>query len=892
MKICFRIKYCTVWGEDVRVRVHQKDFKDVIFPLTTGDGMYWTGELSLNGDVVYQYLIYQNGKLNRAEWNMNERHIHDDGKNHTFHVDDFWRNATEMTCLYTSAFSRCIRHNPQESAFYGNAYPRTVLLRVTAPQLSSHDELIICGNQKILGNWNQEKGIRMFRSSFSMEWSVCLDYSQLTFPMEFKFCAYDRDKDQIIDWETGTNHTIEAIRLEDNAMYILSDLYAFFSRPYWKGAGVAVPVFSLKTEKSFGVGDFGDLKKLIDWAALTHQHVVQVLPINDTTISHTWTDSYPYSSISIYAFHPMYMDLQQLNPLKDKKQAASFARLQKKLNALPQIDYEQVSAVKWDYIQLSFEQDGKATLSSDTYRKFFADNAYWLVPYAAFSYLRDQFGTSDYRQWQSYKDYQPEQIQALSAPNSEAYHRISLYYYIQYHLHLQLSAAVTYARNNHVILKGDIPIGVNRFSVETWTEPYYFNLNGQAGAPPDDFSTKGQNWGFPTYNWGNMAKDGYLWWKLRLKHMAQYFDAYRIDHILGFFRIWEIPEDSVQGLLGQFVPSKPLSISEIENYGLPFRRDFFTRPFINDLILDKLFGKYAEEAKKTYLQETAKGTYALLPSFDTQRKVEAAFAGKEDEKNNLLRDGLYTLISNVLFVPDRSRKDRYHPRIAVQYATIYEVLSWKEKQAFNQLYNDYFYRRHNDFWYQEAMKKLPQLIGSTSMLVCGEDLGMIPECVGTVMKELHILSLEVQRMPKHPNEEFGKVNEYPYHSVCTFSSHDTSTLRGWWEEDRVRTSDFYHNELHQQGDVPAVASGEICKTILDQQLSSTSMLCILAIQDWLSIDEEIRYKNVQAERINVPSNPHNYWRYRLHLTLEQLLTCDKLNAQIRELIDKNGRDSE
>ena len=480
----------------------------------------------------------------------------------------------------------------------------------------------------------------------------------------------------------------------------------------------------------------------------------------------------------------------------------------------------------------------------------------------------------------------------MSAPNSEAYHRISLYYYIQYHLHLQLSAAVTYARNNHVILKGDIPIGVNRFSVETWTEPYYFNLNGQAGAPPDDFSTKGQNWGFPTYNWGNMAKDGYLWWKLRLKHMAQYFDAYRIDHILGFFRIWEIPEDSVQGLLGQFVPSKPLSISEIENYGLPFRRDFFTRPFINDLILDKLFGKYAEEAKKTYLQETAKGTYALLPSFDTQRKVEAAFVGKEDEKNNLLRDGLYTLISNVLFVPDRSRKDRYHPRIAVQYATIYEVLSWKEKQAFNQLYNDYFYRRHNDFWYQEAMKKLPQLIGSTSMLVCGEDLGMIPECVGTVMKELHILSLEVQRMPKHPNEEFGKVNEYPYHSVCTFSSHDTSTLRGWWEEDRVRTSDFYHNELHQQGDVPAVASGEICKTILDQQLSSTSMLCILAIQDWLSIDEEIRYKNVQAERINVPSNPHNYWRYRLHLTLEQLLTCDKLNAQIRELIDKNGRDSE
>lgn len=893
MEVSFQINYCTAWGEEVRIKLIQANGVETVYPLVTTDGKVWSGSFSISDDIHYQYCIYTDGNFSRSEWDLNMRCICNGGNGKVIHVVDSWRDKPEMSFYYSSAFTNCIRREEKSNkkALKKKIFSKAIRLNVTAPQLARDQVLFLSGNQDFVGNWNTTKGIPLEKSTGLLEWQVQLDASILTLPLEYKFYAANRTTGEI-EWETGMNHSIGNLNIHENDEYVFSDITVYFSRPRWKGAGVAIPVFSLRSKKSFGVGDFGDLKKMIDWAVLTHQSVVQILPINDTTITHTWVDSYPYKSISIYALHPMYMDLNALGKIKDAKKSVAFAKMQKELNALSQIDYEAVNSAKLEYIKQKFDEEGEKVLDSNKFKTFFADNESWLMPYAAFSYLRDKFETADFHLWGDYQKFDRQKIVKLCSSEGEIYKEIAFCYYTQYNLHLQLSDVGTYARCHHVILKGDIPIGISRNSVEAWTEPHYFNLDVQAGAPPDDFSVKGQNWGFPTYNWDEMAKDGYTWWKRRFKQMAQYFDAYRIDHILGFFRIWEIPIDAVHGLLGQFSPALPMSVGEIQRYGLWFRRDFFTQPFINDHVIDKTFGEHAQEVKQNYLQSTQDGLYEMLPQYDTQRKVEKAFAGKTDKKSNWLREGLYSLISDVLFIPDRKNPNMYHPRIAVQLDFVYEALTWEEKEAFNRLYNDYYYRRHNDFWYHEAMKKLPCLIGATRMLVCGEDLGMVPDCVEAVMQQLQILSLELQRMPKSPNAEFGHVAEYPYLSVCTFSSHDTSTIREWWEEDYGKTARYFQNELHRQDDIPPFAPAWICKLIVDLQLNSNSMLTILSFQDWLSINESVRLSDASAERINVPADPRHYWRYRMHLTLEELMKSNELNEEIKNMISNSGRNQQ
>lgn len=672
-------------------------------------------------------------------------------------------------------------------------------------------------------------------------------------------------------------------------------------------AGVAIPIFSLRSEGSFGVGDFGDLKEMVDWAHATHMQALQILPINDTTITNTWTDSYPYNSISIYAYHPQYVDLRQLPALKDKKKAAAYEKQRKALNKLVQIDYEAVNKAKRAYLHDIFEQEGEATMASADYQTFAANNEEWLIPYAAFSVLRDKYGTPDFNLWPEHKRYDRLTI-ASFASQKEVNPQIRFYCYVQYILHIQLLAASRYARQKNVILKGDIPIGISRASVEAWVEPFYFNMNGQAGAPPDPFSDKGQNWGFPTYDWDYMLKDNLQWWLKRFRKMSEYFSAYRIDHILGFFRIWEIPTHSVHGLLGQFSPALPMSAQEIESFGLPFQKEFMTKPFINDEWLETSFGplrQYMKTAdgkqtpydgkdpvqyvKETFLQHTHDDIWAMKEEFDTQRKVEAFYSGKKNQCDLEMKEAVYALISDVLFVPDHKDPEMYHPRISVQNDYIYTRLQEWEQAAFNRLYNHYFYQRHNQFWYDKAMQKLPRLINATQMIVCGEDLGMVPDCVPWVMNQLQIISLEIQRMPKSPQDEFGHVYRYPVRSVCTTGTHDTETLRQWWELDRTLTQRFWNNELGMAGDAPMTADTDVCRRIVNDHLACPSLFCILPLQDWLAIDETLRLKDVNAERINIPANPRHYWRYRMHLTIDQLMKAKDFNQQIRDMIQASGR---
>ena len=890
MTIQFNIDYRVMFGEHIAVNI-QSGEEVLKLPLQTSDGEKWACDWCVESpekSYTYYYSVEREGRAVKTEWLMIKHQLDVNAKKAAVYtLYDHWKAMPEDAFLYSSAFTDCINHQaPQEMK--PETGSKIVRLIVRAPQLRDGERLGVLGADKALGAWDVQKILPMTQHTYN-EWVADIDATHLEGShLEFKFVAFRNAKNELL-WETSMNRTVDLPEMKAGELVSYELDQAFFALYNRKLAGTQVPVFSLRTRKSAGIGDFGDLKTMIDFVASTGQKVLQLLPINDTTITHTWTDSYPYSCISVFAIHPQYANLHALPELKDAKARAEAEKTCAELNALDKIDYEKVNDFKINYLRQIFNQEGEKMMKTAEYKAFFQDTELWLVPYAQYSYLRDKNGTADFNQWPDHQVWDEAERKALADPKTAAYKNVAFFYFVQFVLDRQMQEAHEHAKAKGVILKGDIPIGVNRNGCDVWTEPKYFNLNGQAGAPPDDFSVNGQNWGFPTYNWFEMLKDGCQWWNRRFQNMARYFDAYRIDHVLGFFRIWEIPVHSVHGLLGQFAPALAMSREEIESYGLHFQEDRFTRPFITDWVLNRVFHERAREVKEKYLDRLDDERYQMKPEVDTQRKVEALFADVTDVKELWLRDGLYALISDVLFVRDHTNPGVFHPRISAQLDFIYESLYDNDKAAFNRLYNDYFYRRNNQFWYQEAMKKLPKLVQATRMLVCAEDLGMVPDCVPWVMDELKILSLELQSMPKDPSVKFGHLSRNPYRSVCTISSHDMPTLRMWWDENIQRTQEYYNTMLYRQGPAPHPLPGWLASDIISRHLTSPSMLCILSIQDWLATDEALRLPDANAERINIPANPKHYWRYRMHLNIEDLAADKRFVQNITEMISQSGR---
>ena len=886
----FNIDYKTVYGEELVLNI-DIDGKNRLCMMGTADGVRWSCDLDVTPKgkhCSYYYSVVRDGFCCKTEWLVVKHQLNCTAERASdYTLYDRWHDIPEDSYLYSSAFTDCINHQ-EPTVVKSNAFAKTIRLIVRAPQLRDGERLAIVGSDPALGAWGVERAIPMVQQSYN-EWAIDVNVEALAVNyLEYKFVAVNAKKEACY-WETGYNRNLEIPEMKGGTLISYELNQSFLERWNRKLAGTLVPVFSLRSKKSAGIGDFGDLKSMIDLVAKTGQKVLQLLPINDTTITHTWTDSYPYSCISIFAIHPQYADLHALPELKDAKRRAEAEKTRAELNELPQIDYEKVNDFKLDYLHQIFCQEGEKMMKSAEFKVFFQETEQWLVPYAQYSYLRDKNGTADFSKWPDHNAWDEGERKALSDSRTKAYKEVEFFYFLQFVLNQQMQEAHEHAKAKGVILKGDIPIGVNRYGCDVWMEPKYFNLNGQAGAPPDDFSVNGQNWGFPTYNWEEMLKDDCQWWVRRFQNMAKFFDAYRIDHVLGFFRIWEIPIDSVHGLLGQFAPALGMTAQEIQSYGLNFQEDRFTHPFITDWVLNRMFHERADEVKEKYLDRLDDERYQMKPEVNTQKKVEALFEGVTEQKDIWLRDGLYALISDVLFVRDHRHPGLFHPRISAQFDFIFESLYDNDKQAFNRLYNDYFYRRNNQYWYGEAMKKLPKLVQATRMLVCAEDLGMVPDCVPWVMNELKILSLELQSMPKDPSVKFGHLSRNPYRSVCTISSHDMPTLRQWWDENIQRTQEYYNTMLYRQGPAPHPLPGWLAKDIISRHLTSPSMLCILSIQDWLAIDENLRLSDANAERINIPANPKHYWRYRMHLNIEDLAKDASYMNKVTELISQAGR---
>ncbi|MBQ6690860.1 MAG: 4-alpha-glucanotransferase [Rikenellaceae bacterium] len=819
MDIKFRIDYLAPLGEELFLIVENAP-KAKAVAMKNINGA-WECTIKCDSKCIeYRFEVRREGQTVRREW----------GPAHSLELNEKCSNLVVLDRWHDMPSDRSFRSSMFTEGVFGRkrakraAAPSTgdVEIRAEIPVVRSTQKVVLVGAGKALGNWDVAKGVVMSDAE-APTWSARVKLSKIDELIEFKFVIIDATSGAVVAWERGENNRIKIDKVAKGCV-VVGSLRPQFDQPQWRGAGVAIPVFSLRSEQSFGVGEFNDLKLMVDWAAATGQSIIQILPVHDTTMTGTWQDSYPYNANSTFALHPQFLHLPDVGKLRSKKEMARYEALGKELNALEQIDYERVNNAKNEYLHAIYKQDGAKTFASEEFKAFMASNEAWLRPYAVFCALRDEHSTPDFNRWGKMAKYTAAKAAKYEAEHAE---EVGYNYFVQYHLSRQLRGVRDYAHSRGIVLKGDIPIGISRTSVDAWVYPSLFNMDSSAGAPPDDFSVLGQNWGFPTYNWTKMAEDGFAWWKARFVKMAEYFDAYRIDHILGFFRIWEIPLDAVNALLGHFNPALPFSQEEIAAYGFHFNREAHTAPVV--------------------------------------------------------------VTDNVLFIEDKLKANHFHPRISAQHTELYAALSWDQKQAYDRLYNDFFYRRHNDFWQREALQKLPPLIESTGMLVCGEDLGMIPDCVAAVMAGEQILSLEIQRMPKDPSVEFATPAYYPYLSVCTTSTHDMNPIRAWWEEDRPTTQRFYNQMLGAWGEAPFYCEPWICKQIVEQHLTSPAMLTILPLQDWLAMDGELRRENPNDERINVPANSRHYWRYRMHLSLEKLLSEQSFNELVRSMIVRSGR---
>ena len=900
-RVAVRVAYAARWGEVLRLRYRWEDGAEGLVDMTWTDGDVWTAELTAphGGEEVltWEFEVWRledagDGEArfedNGARFEDGEARFEDNGARFedgearfednearlgehrgrlvrreadalrrlaltpgTTLVCDSWTERGVGTIYRHVAFTECL-YGPQVGTPC-HAQPASTRCALSLSALPAPEGFRwgVVGSVASLGGWDARHAVALQRTGV-YEWSCPIGIAEARSGFDYKFVLIDEADASRVVWESGENRRHPS---QDDA-YVADGLRILASSPrvdvpLWRGAGVVIPVFSLRSRGSWGAGDFGDLKTLVRWAAGTGMHAVQILPVNDTTRRGSWGDSYPYSGISVFALHPLYLDPREW---ADTELFRTMQAEGERLNALDSMDYEATYRLKHRFLLALYGQEGRRVRALREYRDFVSRNEHWLEPYADFRAQQELGGTP-------------------------AFH-----VFVQFLLHRQLRAAHEEARRHGVILKGDIPIGISRDSVPARVDRRLFRFDGQAGAPPDDFARDGQNWGFPTYNWEEMAKDGYAWWRRRFAHMGEYFDAYRIDHVLGFFRIWEIPASEVFGTMGHFRPALPLSEQEIRDFGFTAPPADYAEPRFDEATYAAMC---AEAACSLEAYVERRGDFRTLrPEYASGRAILARVP------DNTVRRVLMQGVADRLFLEDAERPGLFHPRVCAQQTAVFQRLPRELQDAFNRLHEDFFYVRHNAFWAAEAMRKLPPILAprpdEETLLPCAEDLGMVPASVKGVLNALSVLSLEIQSMPKAFGRRFADLAQNPYLSVSTIATHDMPPFRLWWAQDAGRAQAFWREALGREGDAPQDATPALCEEVVARHLASPSMLCLLALQDWLAIDGALRRPD-PAEQINVPADPNHYWRYRMHLTLEDLFAATAFNEHLRVLIRNAGR---
>jgi 4-alpha-glucanotransferase len=671
------------------------------------------------------------------------------------------------------------------------------------------------------------------------------------------------------------------------AAYLLLFLGAFLLSGNWViGAGGAGVILTLMTVRlpseerrlaeRFGetwrcyrsrTGAFlPDLAALGKWAADVGIEVIQILPVNDTG-----SNSSPYSALSAFGLHPLYLRLADVPGAQ--RYAHEIEAWRRKAEARARLDYPGTLAFKLSVLE-RIHQDRSAELASDAgFAGWIAENP-WVRPYAAFRVLERAHGGAA---WQTWGGSDPEA--AVRACWSERPEECRFHAWVQREAAAQLAAAALEIERAGVRLKGDLPILMSSQSADVWHERRFFDAAMRAGAPPDMYSSHGQMWGFPVYGWSAMASDGYGWWKARLAHAARFFHAFRIDHVLGFFRIWQVPATESNGLLGWFDPAEPCTRADLAAAGFDDAAvRWLSVPHVRGADLRAALGPDAGRAADRYLRRIgSEDLYNLRPDLDREDAIRAL------EEPDRVREALYRWHTDRALLA--AGPDRFFPSWHHERSRAYLSLDDDRRQKLQDLFRA---RRAASelVWERRGRELLAMLTRASDMLVCGEDLGDVPECVPRVLADLGILGLRVERWTrewKRPGSPFIPPSAYPTLTVCTPSVHDTSTLRGWWEEDRAER-ETYFRLLGLDGPCPERLTPEVHEAILNRCLGARSRLCIFQLQELLDLEPELWSPDPREERINVPGTvADTNWTWRMPLPVESLAGRTGLSDRLRAM---------
>lgn len=640
--------------------------------------------------------------------------------------------------------------------------------------------------------------------------------------------------------------------------------------------GTAIPVGALKTSNSCGVGEFLDLIPFADFCKKAGLKLIQLLPVNDTG-----TESSPYSALSAFALHPLYISLKSLPEVEGKEEIlAEITKLQKKYEKLPRFPYRELRRKKLDLLQKIFDSEKDKILSSDELKSWIKDNS-WVQVYSIFMQKKEKKHEASWKEW---GETQPTKKELDEIWSDKKNQDGNLFYaWVQMRLDKQFSKASEYAQSLGIKLKGDIPIMMNEDSCDAWAFPEYFNDEMRAGSPPDGPNPVGQNWGFPIYNWDNLKKDDYSWWKQRLIQASKYYQVYRIDHVLGFFRIWATPQRESTAMLGWTQPFEPITTDELHNLGFSDDRiTWLSVPHVatNQIeavnngdylgthgILAKIMDRIGNEEMWRFKPEI-KGEKDIWAS-DIPDHVKPRLA-------ELWRNRALVKVSDGLYSPLWT----YHG------TTPWQTLSDDEKYRLGQLIVTK-YSKMEVLWEEQARTLLGDLTSCTDMVACAEDLGSNPESLPRVLNDLSILSLRVVRWSRNWNaggEPYYQFWEYPYLSVTTSSVHDSSTARLWWLKEGDAW-DFYRTFPGETDVQPGTYNSKTARYLLSKMAESNSAFCIHPLQDFLGLVDEYFDENPDNERVNIPGSVNEFnWTYRLPVSVEKLIKNKELIGEINNVV--------
>ena len=874
----FHVNYKTGAGDNVLIQIRKSADSPIESLVMSDEG---DGARSFACDrgefFLYRYAVSMaDGLIEERHWRFSLK------TTKPIDVTDAWRSPQDgEDALMAPAFSHAVFAPDAKGVFPGNPKPGSVVIVLNEPRVGRNEEIRVVSKQLI--NWDTAQAFPMIRCEGNA-WVLDFGPNPLLREVEFKFCLWDKENNCFKRYEDGMNHVVRSVPGKTS----IFSFNGFNFGNLWRAAGVAVPVFSLRSKSGRGSGEFLDLKPLADWCNEAHLKVIQLLPINDTTALRKWRDSYPYNAISIMALHPSYISVDEVYAFYGKRMSAMERENGLYLNDSSFLDYNRTRDWKDRTLRTLFADVLPIVEKDAAVKNYLKENEFWLKDYAAFAALRDKFGTPDFNLWPEMSKHSKADVDALFNAKNALYFEVMYRVFLQYHAERQLREAIDYAHSKGIAIKGDLPIGINPHSVEAWTEPELFDFGMQAGAPPDFFSRDGQNWGFPTYKWDVMKKDGFKWWSRRMQRMQMFFDVFRIDHILGFFRIWSIPYPFHSGLMGVFSPSLPLSATELAERGVYSNPADLAWPIVSEDFLRSKFSEFTDSVRQ-FFDRTPDGRLRLKEGYFDPKKFDSWI---EKDVHQTARDRIRCAINDTLHevLLVSVKPGEWQPRIMLEETDRFRTLAQGERDAMMDIYNDFFFNRHNEFWKRSAEEHLDALLGKCDMLVCGEDLGMIPASVPIVMQRKQILSLELQRMPKENWQRFGSPAYFPYLSVCATSSHDISGIRGWWEEDRADVDWFYHNMMGRGGETPKVAGQDIVSEIISQNLAAPSMLCINPIQDYAGMLDNVPHLLPFEERINVPSNADQHWQYRIPFCVDELSSkYPELARKIAAAVDASGR---